>query len=147
MLHCVKTWSLTLPSPSISYDHAGGASGVIGGKFYVTGGGTNQLDVYDPATNRWIVKAPMGSPRWQVASAVLNGKLYVIGGIRMNADGSSTTVPTTNVYDPATNTWGLKARLPTPSDGLVGTRVTFNGSPWIEVLGGPTTGNHRQYIP
>ncbi len=122
-----------------------GASGVIGGKFYVVAGYTNRLDIYDPMTNRWTSGAPWGSVRSGAASAVLNGKLYMIGGSRLNADGSWTAVAATSVYDPATNTWSLKAPLPTPRGG-VGPRVALNGSPRIEFLDGPAPGNHLQYI-
>ncbi len=58
----------TIPKPA-NY-HAWGMGGTIGGKFYVAGG-SNQLDVYDPATNEWTTRAPMGSPRWIGAGAAL----------------------------------------------------------------------------
>jgi len=37
-------------------------------------------EVYNPATSSWSVKAPMTTPRYGAASAVVNGKMYVIGG-------------------------------------------------------------------
>ena len=135
-------WS-SLPLPP---NGAGGQAQVVGGKWYVVGG--KRLDIYNPVTNRWTTGTPWNSVRSGAATAALNGKLYMIGGMRLNADGSWTTVAATSVYDPATNTWSLKAPLPTPRAGLVGTAVTLNGSPRIEVLDDRTaSGNHLQYIP
>ena len=36
--------------------------------------------MYDPATNSWITRAAMPSPRWRAAGVVLGGLFYVIGG-------------------------------------------------------------------
>jgi N-acetylneuraminic acid mutarotase len=62
----------------------------LGGKLYVIGGyvvdgelpSTNKIDVYDPATNSWAdagVQLPKG--RGDLACAVLQGHIYVAGGI------------------------------------------------------------------
>ena len=142
-----------LPLPPSGRTGVGG--GVVNGKLYLLHPSyqmpgyipTTQVEIYDPTTNRWTTGAPWNSYRGGFASATLNGKLYMIGGYRAGADGSATLVGTTNVYDPATNTWSLKAGLPTPKSWLAGTRVTLNGSPRIEVLGGAAPGNHFQYIP
>lgn len=135
----------TLPKPTAW--HGWGVGGVIGGKFYVTGG-SSQLDVYDPATNQWTTKAPMPRQRWLVAGAVLGGKLYVIGGYEENPDGSITSSNrTTEIYNPITNTWTTKAPLPTGRSDVAASRVMFNGQPRIEVVGGRRPGNNLAYIP
>jgi len=79
----------------------------------------------------WTVRAPMPTARWDAASAVVNGKIYVFGG------GSTIgTLPlTTNeMYDPATNTWTTKAPMPTGRSAAAAAAV--NGK--IYVIGGFT---------
>ncbi len=56
----------------------------------------------------WFALAPMPSARQEISSAVLDGKIYVIGGF--NSSGASTN--TVEVYDPVTNTWSRAAPLP-----------------------------------
>jgi len=120
---------------------------VIGGKFYVTGG-SNALEVYDPATNRWTKRAPMPRRRWLGAGAVLGGRLYVIGGFRSAPDGSAQDiVATTSVYNPATDTWSTRAPFPEPFINLSARRVVLNGKQRIHVVGGTRPGNNRAYIP
>lgn len=56
----------------------------------------------------WQTLAPMPSTRQELATAVLNGKIYVIGGY--NAGGGSTN--TVEVYDPNMNTWASASPIP-----------------------------------
>ena len=138
-------WS-TLPIPP-GY-HAMGFGGVIGGKLYVAGGiSSKQLDVYDPITNKWTTKAPLGSPRWDGAGTVSSGKLYVLGGLRAGADETITLARATSVYDPTTNTWTNKARLPWARLDFAASRVVINGTARVEAVGGPAPGNNVQFIP
>jgi N-acetylneuraminic acid mutarotase len=110
-----------------------GAGGVIKGKFYLAGGAdygdkANELDVYDPATNRWTAKAPMPTPRMWMSGSVLNNKLYVIGGREL---------ATVEAYDPATNKWTTKKPMLTAREQLgVATFVTPSGNPKILAVGG-----------
>jgi hypothetical protein len=57
----------------------------------------------------WVSKATMQEPRSGLGVAVVNGKIYAIGGA--GATGFSST---NEEYDPATNTWTFKAPMPTP---------------------------------
>jgi N-acetylneuraminic acid mutarotase len=135
----------TLPLPA-EY-HMAAASGVIGGKLYVAGGSlTSSVEVYDPATSRWSFRAPMGSPRWGTAGVVLGGKLYVLGGARSDSTGTA-LVPVVGVYDPASDTWTHRARMPLPLFDFAAARVVVNGMPRIEAVGGPAPGNNLQFIP
>ena len=125
-----------------------GFGGVIGGKLYVAGGiSSKQLDVYDPITNKWTTKAPLGSPRWDGAGTVSSGKLYVLGGLRAGADETITLARATSVYDPTTNTWTNKARLPWARLDFAASRVVINGTARVEAVGGPAPGNNVQFIP
>jgi N-acetylneuraminic acid mutarotase len=95
----LPTWGHFLP-----------AGGAIGGKFYLAGGlfetsdpigniGQN-VEAYDPSTDRWTTKAKAPSVRYQDAGAVLNGLLYVVGG------GTGTEFQANlDVYNPRTDTW------------------------------------------
>ncbi|TEB06805.1 Intracellular serine protease [Pelotomaculum schinkii] len=75
----------------------------------------------------WNIKASMPTPRFRLAAAEVNGKIYAIGG-----EGSSGYLNTVEEYDPATNTWTTKASMPTPRDGLAAAAV--NGK--IYAIGG-----------
>ena len=70
---------------STHYGHSGTAAvGVIDNKIYVAGGtGTpsqRELEVYNPVTNTWTIKAPMSVPRNHTAGGMIDGKFYVVGG-------------------------------------------------------------------
>jgi N-acetylneuraminic acid mutarotase len=137
-----------LPSPFAESTSVSGPSigGVISGKFYVMARAS--FAVYDPATNRWTPRTPLGLPRPGAGSAVLGGKLYVVGGMRYNAaKGGSDTLDITIVYDPVTDAWTRRASLPSPRRGIAATKVFLNGNARIEVVGGNAPGNNIQYIP
>jgi N-acetylneuraminic acid mutarotase len=68
--------------------------------------------VYDPATNVWTTKLSMITPRWAAAAGVIEGKLYVAGGI--GADASARAAM--EMYDPATNSWAARAKMLTPRE-------------------------------
>ena len=143
------TWTELPPPPSA---HQFGMGGFIGGKFHVTGGlsgsdDSRHLDVYDPATNSWSTRAPLPRRRWRAVGVAFKAKLYVIGGYQRNADGSTSIVRTTSVYDPATNSWTTKAPLPTARADIGGSVVWLNGQARLEVVGGTRPGNNLQYIP
>jgi hypothetical protein len=106
---------------------AEGVSGVIDGKLYVLPGAcagdlwptpgycqvepTRRLFAYDPATNSWSTRAPSPHFHRKGAAAVLDGKLYVVGGFR--GTGGDIPVRDLDVYDPASDTWQTLAPIPT----------------------------------
>jgi N-acetylneuraminic acid mutarotase len=115
----------------------------MGGDF----GNNGRLSVYDPATNQWTPKTPLGLARRGVATAVLDNKLYVMGGYRIR-NGLDEILDITIVYDPVTNLWTRRASLPSPRGYMAGTTVLRWGKPRIEVVGGaPAPRNNVQYIP
>jgi N-acetylneuraminic acid mutarotase len=61
-----------------------------------------------PVENSWTLKAPMHVARSGLGVAVVNGKIYAIGGT--NQEGF---LATNEEYDPATNSWTFKASMPT----------------------------------
>jgi len=100
------------------------STSVVNGKIYAIGGdGGNYLpaptlsvvEEYDPATDTWTKKADMPTPRGSLCTAVVNGKIYAIGGITGIAGGGGPLVSIVEEYDPVTNTWTQKsAKMPTP---------------------------------
>jgi N-acetylneuraminic acid mutarotase len=136
-------WTV-LPRPSGDWYYAVG--GVIDQKFYATGY-YGQLQVYDPITNHWTTKAPMPNPYIRLGTGtVLRGKLFVMGGERLS-DPGTILVGRTIAYDPVTNSWITKARLPTARKGISASKVFVNGQPRIDVVGGIRPGNNIQYVP
>ncbi|MBV9146908.1 MAG: hypothetical protein JO065_13400, partial [Acidobacteria bacterium] len=89
----------------------------VNGKLYAIGGrsGSGALDVvevYDPDSNSWTSSttfaglAPLPTAREGAAAAVVNGKIYVIGGA------GSSIFNTVEVYDAVLNTWNAVAAMP-----------------------------------
>ena len=144
-------WTI-LPSPFGAETRSPYAGGVIGGKFYVMGGSVNTTKawfaVYDPGTNRWTPKTSLDLNRPGAATAVLESKLYVIGGSRyIAARHAWEAVDWNSVYNPITDAWTRRAPRPSPRTGIAGSKVFLNGQPRIEVVGGNAPGNNLQYIP
>jgi len=90
-------------------------------KVYVVGGVTagvpgadwnpSAMEVYDPSTDTWTRKADIPNPRSMAAACIVDGKIYVIGGVKGSVGGSG--ISTVEAYDPATDTWKRKANMPT----------------------------------
>ena len=148
------TWATVAPMPT---PRSGPAVGVINGKIYVAGGATAcppcvpqpaALEVFDPTANSWGTKAPIPTPRESAAGAVVNGKLYVIGGfVRPATCCSGTITNIVEIYDPSTDTWTTGAPMPTAryltAAGAIGGL--------IHVIGGQTEtlalATHEVYDP
>ena len=93
------------------------AAEVINNKFYLFGGlgasgGNNKLQIYNPATNSWSLGADLPFGAGSSSTALINGKVYLAGGIVYTGSTGSTTNRLV-VYDPSTNTWSAdKAPMP-----------------------------------
>jgi N-acetylneuraminic acid mutarotase len=76
----------------------------------------------DAAENSWASKAPMHQARAGLGVAVVNGKIYAIGGNTWEKESAQHTtggvVGTNEEYDPATDTWTFKASMPTPREAF-----------------------------
>ncbi|MEM1044894.1 MAG: kelch repeat-containing protein [Pseudomonadota bacterium] len=126
------TWLRGIDAPTARNS---AASAVIDGKIYVVGGrqfleqpdgkpasvNVSSLEVFDPGTGLWSVKAPMPRAAGGLGAAVVDGKLYVVGGEQW--------VPTRAVfadawiYDPATDEWEAMPGLNVPRHGLAAAAV------------------------
>lgn len=78
----------------------------------------NSVFEYLPSENRWRERRPMLTARGALAAAVLDGKIFAIGGY----DGRR-SLPVVEVYDLATDTWQSGAALATPRDHLAAVTV------------------------
>jgi N-acetylneuraminic acid mutarotase len=90
------------------------SGGVIGGKFYIAAAydGTSPptpLYAYDPASNSWQTKAPMSHPFHDMVGAVVNGKLFMVGGT--DSFLGEDPGPEFEVYNPVSNAWATKTPL------------------------------------
>jgi N-acetylneuraminic acid mutarotase len=111
----------------------------LGGKLYVTGGANSlpgvtesgihparphnvmgTVEEYDPATNTWRTRRSLLLPRNHHVTASAGGKLYVIGGRVGSAfiSGTSNNVDLVEMYDPATDLWTARARMPTARSAM-----------------------------
>ncbi|GEM_PF-951570 len=108
------------------------------GKIYAIGGADGSsgalatMEMYDPNTNTWTARASMSQGRYYFGAAVVNNKIYAIGG-----HGNPSPLTTVEEYDPATNTWVTRASMLTTQEGF-GVAVA-NGK--IYVMGGPNSLN------
>lgn len=109
-------WTVKTPMPTARH---GFGIAVCQDKIYVIGGenGTygyvNYLstnEVYDPLTDTWETKKPMPTSRHQLEANVVNGRIYLIGGVTDNYRSIHTSV--NEVYDPATDSWTTKQPAP-----------------------------------
>ena len=107
-----NTWSAGPPMPTARNSQT---SNVVNGKIYVFGGYGNvnisdlpltSVDVFDPSDSLWSSAPPMPSDRSYFTSCVVNGKIYLIGGM---GDSDRTTV---DIFDPASNAWSAGPPMP-----------------------------------
>ena len=84
----------------------------------------------------WATRTSMPTPRTAAGSAVVNGKVYIIGG---QLGTPNTTTNIVEEFDPITNTWTVKNSMPTPRYGF-GISVVNNK---ILCIGGTQNNSNR----
>jgi len=128
---------------------------VVNGKIYAIGGraasdppdpGPSTLEVYDPVTDTWTKRGDMPIRRASAAACVVDGKIYVIGGVLEDTHGAP--LSTVNEYDPAIDIWTSKADMPTArlflsTSSVNGKIYAFGGA----VYGGPVLSTVEEYYP
>jgi N-acetylneuraminic acid mutarotase len=114
-------WETKKPMPTPRADMC---ANIVNGKIYCIGGKKywgvdpfyqelNVTEVYDPALNFWATRSPMPIPVLGAASAVVDGKIYVVGGSRhFRAGWDLSTVGSNQVYDPEGDAWSTRTGLP-----------------------------------
>jgi len=91
----------------------------------------------DIVEDSWVSKTPMQTARAGLGVAVVNGKIYAIGGST-----ESGVVGTNEEYDPETDTWTLKKPMPNPRQ-VFAVAVYQNE---IYCLGGTTDDSHYSNV-
>jgi N-acetylneuraminic acid mutarotase len=135
-----NTWSLLSPDRPYTGNHH--AAEVFGGRLYLIGGfdanSSGKVQIYNPATNGWSLGAPAPYPAGSCASAVINGKIYIAGGLVGVISGVNNGYSTNAaaVYDPASNVWTRLPPLPfTVTNGMNHTASATDGNKFY-VFGG-----------
>ncbi|NHC14407.1 Kelch repeat-containing protein [Motilibacter deserti] len=128
-----KSWARKADLPGAGVENP--AVTTLEGKLLVFGGSTDAFSgaqsaswSYDPTADAWTALPALPTARGGAGAAVLDGKVYVAGG--MTEDGASTGV--VEVYDPVTRTWSAAPALPTARDNpgvaaLRGSLYVFGG--------------------
>jgi len=128
------------------------AAATVDGKIYVLGGSALGNDAqtlneeYDPATDRWRVRAAMPRGLSHVGAVGMNGKIYVVGGFIRNVHMGAQDAALE--YDPAKDTWRTLTPMKTPR-GSVGL-AALNGK--LYAVGGRgvdtvTVATHEAFDP
>jgi N-acetylneuraminic acid mutarotase len=136
----------TTVAPILDYQRQEHSVVTIGESFYVLGGvlpfdGTtyptvNLVQEYSITTNTWKTVAPMPQALNHANAAVVDGKIYVLGGLAVTATGGPAfwnASGSCSVYDPATNAWTVLDDMPTgraigsAAVGVKGTNIYLAG--------------------
>ena len=95
------------------------STSVVDGKIYAIGGagsqpnvsvGTSTVEEYDPMTDAWTTRSPMPTARWLFSTAVVDGRIYAVGG---TGGWPTSAFRTVEEYDPMTDTWTTRSPMPT----------------------------------
>ena len=154
------TWQRIAPMP-VGRNHA--ASATDGRRLFVFGGrgkgsgdrnvvanGFDEVQIYDPATDRWTTSADLGSgiaplpqARGGMGKAVYLGKrFYVLGGETRDGPGATDrrVYARVDAYDPEGNKWTRGRDMPVPRHGIFPLEVA--GRIFV-AAGGTTAGRSR----
>jgi len=157
-------WESKTPMPT---SRKGLDANVVDDKIYLIGGtwddpstddpyddASNKTEVYDASTDTWSTATPLPTPVWSYASAVVDNKIYVIGGSGYIIYPGDMLMPhlfdLTQIYDPATDTWSLGDPIPNLGFALFAAGATTGvfAPKRIYVIGGATTvGTNQIYDP
>jgi N-acetylneuraminic acid mutarotase len=112
---------------------------VVAGGFIEVGlgrtGVTDTVEAYDPETHGWRDLAALPEPRHHGMAAVVDSRLFVIGGYSVAGD------PTTTVWELVDDEWADRSPLPGPV--AAGAAVAMDKS--IYVVGGTPRGGLYRY--
>ena len=137
-----NTWHkvANMPTPRVAPQTA-----VFSNEIYVFGGYDRKgprgarrnkkiVEMYDTQTDTWVKRRDMPSLRMDFTTAVIDGKIYVMGGRVEDEPFNPMATNLVEVYDPLTNKWEKRANMPT-ARGMTDA-VVVDGK--IYVLGGYT---------
>jgi len=132
-------WSALSDLPVPRGEHVAAA---VDGRIYVIGGrvggtasaatyqehrDTSRVDIFDPATGKWSRGTDAPTARNSAASAVIDGRIYVVGGrqylAQPNGKAVNVNVASLEVFDPMTGLWSVMAPMPQAAGGLAAAAV------------------------
>lgn len=142
----------TLPNLPAPRDHA--AAGVVGDTLILAGGRDRSIQSHSPSTwtwtpgdAAWTQAADMPTSRGGVATASLDGKLYVFGG--EGADNATGVFAEVEAYNLADNRWEALPPMQTPRHGTgaaaLGATIYIPGGATVIAFGAVDT--HEAYTP
>lgn len=150
-----NSWSR---GPSLPSARAAGGLVLLGRELHFVGGlgSDSESDVSThyvlnvDSGKSWKTAASLPVPRNHLGAAVVDGKIYIIGG-QHGRDETTQNLRDVHRYDPATNKWTAVASLPFPRSHF-GASTTVTASGKIIIVGGVTNGrapltNVTQYDP
>lgn len=119
---------------------------VVGSKIFFISGGEggfggststfNANYVYDTASDSWLTATPIPTPVEGYASAVLDGKIYIIGG-GTSAQSAQAATSVVQIFDPESNQWSVGTPLPYGVEGGAACATSGLSAPErIYVVGG-----------
>jgi N-acetylneuraminic acid mutarotase len=117
----VRLASLPTPRIALAAGEADGLVYAVGGIVIQSNGADSAnglVEAYDPAINAWTVKARMPTPRASFGIGEVDEVLYAVGGWSPDTNGFYHVVAAVEAYDPATDTWTVRAPMPTPRSDL-----------------------------
>jgi N-acetylneuraminic acid mutarotase len=136
-------------APLLPGRRAGGGLERVGNKLHYISGLMEDRDTDSPdhwvfdletwssaGTANWEPAAPLPSPRNQLSVALLNGRIYAIGG-QFNHDSQQIDQTRVDIYDPASDSWSDGPPLPVPHSHSEGATFVDNGRIWM--IGGHAT--------
>ena len=97
----------------------------------------------DTVNGSWRTLSPMPTARGEFGVAVVNGKIYAIGGVSENGS----PLNTVEQYNPQTDLWTSMTPMPTPRSGFA--TAVYNGKIYIigGAIGNGFVGNNEVYDP
>ena len=142
------TWA---PGPRLPAATGAGGTAILGRELHYFGGFApdgqgdsskhyvlNLDAAADPAA-AWATAASMPIARNHFGTAVVNGRIYAVGG-QHGRDETHRNVRDVHVYDPQTNRWSTAAKLPRPMSHFHNSTVVVNNR--ILIAGGVTNGRY-----
>ncbi|HLW46307.1 MAG TPA: kelch repeat-containing protein [bacterium] len=131
-----NAWTKKKPMPRALHH---GAMTAFNNRVYVFGGfvlpqsgppgwvALNDVWEYDPAADTWRSRAPMPTARGAAGAALVNGRIYVVGGAgplpnsrdtAIRPGGPQRSLAVVEEYDPVANRWRTRAPMPVARNHL-----------------------------
>ncbi len=132
-----KSWKKGKPMPlsrwyqmAVAHDQKiyviGGIAGTGGSRKALT-----KVGIYDSASDSWSEGQPLPTPKQGGTAAIVQGKIYVIGG-RTGAGDTGQPTKSVDIYDPQKNSWASGKAMTEAKTGIQSTVIDNK----IYVVGG-----------